>query len=118
MRIANDGMRHIVRKFSWERRWWRWLDVLLIAACIGAERGFTSSIWEDVTVKISKGKGSYGRKISEADFRSWLEVTIDIEGPQSADIVKTCYGDLILDKEFAGRIYLKGLRVPAHVPER
>ena len=93
-------------------------DAYARKAVTGAERGFTSSIWEDVTVKISKGKGSYGRKISEADFRSWLEVTIDIEGPQSADIVKTCYGDLILDKEFAGRIYLKGLRVPAHVPER
>jgi hypothetical protein len=46
-------------------------------------------------------------KISEADFRSWLDV-IDIGGPRSADLVQTDHGDLILDKIFSGRIYLKG----------
>lgn len=56
-------------------------------------------------------------KISEADFRSWLKVTIDIEGPQSADVVQTNHGDLILDKQFSGRIYLKGLRVPGLGPD-
>ena len=77
----------------------------------GGRRGLTSNIWQDVTVKISKGRGDHGMKISEADFRSWLDVAIDIEGPQSADIVQTDHGDLILDKQFSGRIYLKGLRV-------
>lgn len=57
-------------------------------------------------------------RISEADFRSWLDVEIDIEGPRSADLVQTDHRDLILDKHFSGRIYLKGLRVPGHGPER
>jgi hypothetical protein len=83
----------------------------------GPRRGLTSNIWEDVTVKISKGRGDRGRRISEADFCSWLDVAIDIEGPQSADIVQTDHGDLILDKQFSGRIYLKGLRVPGHGPD-
>lgn len=40
-------------------------------------------------------------KISEADFRSWPDVVIDIEGPRSADLVQTDHGDLILDKHFS-----------------
>jgi hypothetical protein len=75
-------------------------------------RDLTSKTWEDVTVKFSKGRGDNGRKISEADFRLWLDVAIDITGPHSADIVRTDHVDLILDKQFPGRIYLKGLRVP------
>jgi hypothetical protein len=83
----------------------------------GGQRGPMSNIWQDVTVKISKGRGDFGLKISEADFRSWLDVAIDIEGPQPEDIVQTDHGDLILDKRFSGRIYLKGLRVPSLGPD-
>jgi hypothetical protein len=86
-------------------------------AASGSRRGLTSNIWEDVTVKISKGRGDHGMKISEADFRSWLDVAIDIEGPQETGIVQTDHGDLILDKQFSGRIYLKGLRVPGLGPD-
>ena len=83
----------------------------------GSRKDLTSHIWEDVTVKISKGRGVNGMRISEADFRSWLNVAIDIESPQSADVVQTDHGDLILDKRFSGRIYLKGLRVPRLGPD-
>ena len=85
-------------------------------AASGGRRGLTSNIWEDVTVKVSKGRGASGMKISEADFRSWLDVAIDVNGPQSADIVHTDHGDLILDDRFYGRIYLKGIHVPGLGP--
>ena len=86
-------------------------------AASSGRRGLTSNMWEDVTVKISKGRGDCGMKILEADFRSWLDVAIDIVGPQSEDIVQTNYGDLVLDKHFSGQIYLKGLRIPGHGPD-
>ena len=77
-------------------------------------RGLTANIWEDVTVKIGKAKGEYGMKILEEDFRSWLKIAIDLNPPPSSDLVQTNQGDLILDKHFSGRIYLKGLRVAGH----
>jgi hypothetical protein len=85
-------------------------------AATNFRRGLTSNIWEDVTVKISKARGETGIKISEEDFRSWLKVAIDLDPPQSTDIVQTDHGDLILDKQFSGRIYLKGLRVAGPGP--
>lgn len=81
-------------------------------ASAGARQGLTSNIWEDVTVRISKARGEEGQKIYEENFLSWLGVTLDINGPNAADIVQTMHGDLILDQQFSGRIYLKGLLVP------
>ncbi|KAF2180943.1 hypothetical protein K469DRAFT_671927 [Zopfia rhizophila CBS 207.26] len=78
----------------------------------GARRGLTSNIWEDVIVRISKARGECGSKVTEADFRSWLDVTLDINRPPPSDFIETCYGDMILDARFSGQIYLKGLRVP------
>jgi len=83
----------------------------------GARKGLTANMWEDVTVKISKATGNYGKKISEEEFRSWLDVVLDINQPQSTDVVQTEHGDLILDEKFASRIYLKGLHIPGHGPD-
>ncbi|OAP54876.1 hypothetical protein AYL99_10576 [Fonsecaea erecta] len=78
------------------------------------KRALTSNIWEDVSVRIGKGKNSSGRPVSENDFRSWLTVSIDLNPPLPADIVQTPSGDLILDTRFAGHIYLKGLKIEGH----
>lgn len=83
-------------------------DAHAIKLSAGSPRDLRANIWEDVSVEISKGPG--GEKIDTKDFLSWISVTLDLKGP-SADnlIVKTNKGDLILEKAFAGRIYLKGL---------
>lgn len=78
----------------------------------GIPRGLIANIWEDVTVSLKKARGNYGQKISEADFRSWLGVTLDIDGPEGAGIVRSSAGDLILDQRYSGRTYLKGIWVP------
>ncbi|KAK0613267.1 hypothetical protein B0T14DRAFT_525935 [Immersiella caudata] len=63
----------------------------------------------DVLVRI---KGVDGRQMSADTFRSWAAVALDLKHPlRSEDMVRTASGDLILDPEFAGSVYLKGLRV-------
>lgn len=79
------------------------------------KRGLTSNIWEDVTVKVGKARGDGGVSVSEEEFRSWLEVTIDLDPPSLTDVIQTAAGDLILDARFGGHIYLKGLRIEGHV---
>ncbi|OAL39774.1 hypothetical protein AYO20_00686 [Fonsecaea nubica] len=76
------------------------------------QRGLTSYIWEDMTVKIGKSKYREGsQKVSEEDFRKWMDVSIDLDPPETTGIVRTTTGDLILDPRFRGRIYLRGLLV-------
>ncbi|KIW81369.1 hypothetical protein Z517_04394 [Fonsecaea pedrosoi CBS 271.37] len=76
------------------------------------QRGLTPYIWEDMTVKIGKSRDRGGsQKVSEEDFRKWMEVSIDLDTPESGGIVRTTTGDLILDPRFRGRIYLHGLLV-------
>ncbi|EXJ87166.1 hypothetical protein A1O3_04125 [Capronia epimyces CBS 606.96] len=77
-------------------------------------RGFTSNLWQDVRVRIGTAKGEEGRQISLPEFRAWLEVVLEIDSPNAAQIVQTGHGDLIVDERFSGRIYLKGLRVSGH----
>jgi hypothetical protein len=84
----------------------------------GARKGLTANIWEDVSVKITKGRGESGPAISEAEFESWLKVAIELDQPESKDIVETDHGDLILKEEFRGRIYLKGLLVSVESSDR
>ncbi|KIX97808.1 uncharacterized protein Z520_06586 [Fonsecaea multimorphosa CBS 102226] len=82
------------------------------------KRGLTSNIWEDVSVKIGKARGSsvftVSEAVSEAEFRSWLTVSIDLNPPSPDDVVQTPAGDLILDSRFAAHIYLKGLQIDGH----
>lgn len=66
----------------------------------------------DVCILIDRGRKG-GREVSEEDFRKWIKVTLDITRPNDPnDIVETPHGDLILDKNFAGKMYLKGLLLP------
>lgn len=74
----------------------------------GKPRDLKANSWEDVSVIIRKAPD--GKKIEREEFLSWIKVTLDINGPSQDNLmVKTDGGDLILDKDFAGRLYLKGL---------
>lgn len=73
----------------------------------GLPRQAIANIWEDVTVKIGKVYGRNGTFIDFSTFQSWLKVSLALERP--VKVFKTSYGDLIMDKEFSGRLYLKGL---------
>jgi hypothetical protein len=77
------------------------------AKLLQGSRGLEANAWEDVSVKIWKGKDGKGVEIDE--FLSWVSAVLDLEGPPSTDIVSTDKGQLILDKAFSGRLYLKGL---------
>lgn len=67
---------------------------------------------EDVCILIDRGRKG-GRVVAEGDFRKWIKVTLDIIRPTDPnDIVETPHGDLILNKNFAGKMYLKGLLLP------
>ncbi|KAH8745649.1 hypothetical protein F5882DRAFT_312650 [Hyaloscypha sp. PMI_1271] len=72
----------------------------------GATRELQSNIWEDVTVKIGLIQG-IGEKVKKEDFLSWITVSLDLDHPSKT--IETRHGCLILDEEFAGRIYLKSL---------
>ena len=60
---------------------------------------------EDVSFTI-KGDG-----LSEAEFNKRIAVTLDIKGPSPEDVIRTDYGDLILDPAFSGKLYVKELRL-------
>lgn len=67
---------------------------------------FAPRIWKDVSVMISS--------VQQEEFSWWLDVLLDIRRPVNlSDSDETAYGDLIIDPNFAGKVYLKGLRLPA-----
>jgi hypothetical protein len=72
----------------------------------GTARDLTANIWEDVTVKIGRIQGR-GLKVERADFLRWIKVSLDLDRPST--MIRTSHGSLILDDQFKGRIYLKGL---------
>jgi hypothetical protein len=62
-----------------------------------------SFLGRDVAVRISKARGNDGHKITESDFRRWVEVALDLKRPsQPEDMIQTKAGDLILNPGFAG----------------
>jgi hypothetical protein len=73
----------------------------------GQLRKLTGNIWEDVTVKIGRVYSPLGKKVDFDVFKDWIKIAFALDQP--LDIIRTKYGDLILDKEYSGRIYLKGL---------
>ncbi|KAJ9156285.1 C-5 cytosine methyltransferase [Pleurostoma richardsiae] len=75
----------------------------------------TPRVWQDVTVKISKGRN--GLKITEDSVRKWFKVSIDLVGPRPDSVIRADHGDLILDEAFASKIFLKGLRVDGQGPD-
>lgn len=72
----------------------------------GTPRELKGNIWEDVTVKIGVIQG-HGKKFDQADFLKWIKVSLDLDRPSK--VITTSHGCLILDDQFKGRIYLKGL---------
>jgi hypothetical protein len=85
-----------------------------IRRALKIDEKFKANPATDVCMIIEKPRGAQGKKISEEDFRNWIKVTLDLERPKDpSDIVETDDGDLILDKRFAGKMYLKGLLLPS-----
>jgi hypothetical protein len=73
----------------------------------GEERDLKGNIWEDVTVKIGKVYSSKGSAIEFNKFQNWMQVSFALRQPSR--LLKTANGDLVMDKDFGGRMYLKGL---------
>ena len=66
-----------------------------------------------MTVEIRALKESQKNAVLLAEFRRWLTVTLDIRGfSYPLDVLETEVRDLILDPDFHGRVYLKGMRLP------
>lgn len=74
----------------------------------GNARKLAANIWEDVSVFV--GNSPSERRVTIEEFRDWMKVTFDLNCPSA--IVHTLCGDLILDKAYAGHLYVKGIRVP------
>ncbi|KAF3798021.1 hypothetical protein GCG54_00003924 [Colletotrichum gloeosporioides] len=77
-----------------------------------ARKNLTSYVHRDVIVRISTSKGH--ESIKEQQFWDWSSVAIDLHCPSPEKIIRTEHGDLLIGPQFAGRIYLKGLRVSGH----
>lgn len=73
----------------------------------GQPRETKANIWEDVSVKIGKVYGKNGDPIDFSTFESWIKVSLALEKPTR--MFQSARADLIMDKNFAGRMYLKGL---------
>jgi hypothetical protein len=82
-------------------------------------RALKGRAWEDVSVIVGEprhcrsfaGAVQESPKIPLAHFESWTSRILDICLPNQ--IVRTEYGDLILDPSHAGKIYLHGLQLPS-----
>lgn len=61
--------------------------------------------------KTEYGYKTKGNKIHIDKFKTWLGVALEIKPPKS--MVKTKFGDLILDPEFRDKFYLQGLLLPS-----
>ena len=70
------------------------------------QRGLQSNVWEDVAVVINDKTGV----LVEDTFRDWLKISLDFHCPKSELLIRTSCGDLILDDNFAGKLYLRRLR--------
>ncbi|KAH8691838.1 hypothetical protein BGW36DRAFT_431085 [Talaromyces proteolyticus] len=76
----------------------------------GRQRGKPrkANIWEDVSISVGKVR-DHGEPVTMDVFREWMKITIDLNPPSA--LVRTPQGSLILDPEFAGRLYIRGIRV-------
>lgn len=81
-------------------------------------RGLHADPCRDVSITIGSGKTKVwtatgtkenSKLIPLDNFRTWVKATLDINPPQN--MIRTPYGALILDPEYAGAIYLMGLRL-------
>ena len=72
----------------------------------GSGRELKANTREYVTVKIGRIQGIRNR-VERADFLRRIKVPQDVDGPSK--IIHTHYGNLIIDDQFKGRIYVKSL---------
>ncbi|KAJ5742665.1 uncharacterized protein N7511_011236 [Penicillium nucicola] len=67
----------------------------------------------DITVLIGAGRAKQSPVVSPETFFKWLQVTLDIRGlSYPSSIVETPHGDLVLDLQFHGRLFLHGILLP------
>jgi hypothetical protein len=67
----------------------------------------------DITVVIGAGHSSQNPSVSSETFFEWLQVTLDIRGlSYPSSIVETPQGDLLLDSQFHGKLFLHGILLP------
>ncbi|KAJ6020067.1 hypothetical protein N7522_000142 [Penicillium canescens] len=67
----------------------------------------------DITVMIGAGRANQNRPVSSETFFWWLRVTLDIRGlSYPPSIVETPRGDLLLDSQFHGKLFLHGILLP------
>ncbi|PYI36403.1 hypothetical protein BP00DRAFT_472717 [Aspergillus indologenus CBS 114.80] len=67
----------------------------------------STNIWNNVCVTIEKGTKE--QRLSFADFRAWVDCTVDLH--PSSNRIRTAKGDLLLNPEYQDHIFLKGIRV-------
>ena len=73
-----------------------------------------SRIDRDVTVVIGARRHRKDQPVSLAMFKEWMEMTLDVRGPSyPSHIIETDDGDLILDRRFQGKVYVKGMILSA-----
>lgn len=73
-----------------------------------------SCIWRDVSIFIGPLCEPVGQGVLLEQFKKWLEVTFEICGysyPES--VIETNDGSLIMDPRYRGKVFLKGLLLPA-----
>ncbi|KAN0098386.1 hypothetical protein V8E51_014049 [Hyaloscypha variabilis] len=73
----------------------------------GHPRDLKGNICEDVTVKVGKVYSSKGSEIGFSMFKDWIKVSFALNRPKQ--VFKTANGDLVMDQDFSGKMYLKGL---------
>ena len=67
----------------------------------------------DVTIRIGAGNANQSRPVSPETFFRWLQVTLNIrELSYPSWIIETPQGDLILDSQFHGMLFLHGILLP------
>ena len=72
-----------------------------------------SQIDRDVTVVIGARHANPSQPVSSETFFGWLQVTPDIRGlTYPSSIIDTPNGDLLLDPQFQGKIFLHRLLLP------
>ena len=72
--------------------------------------GYVSRIGRDVMIRIGPVFGLKGSRVSQDTFIDWLKVSMSIRHFQSpSSLIETEQGDLLLDSEYANKIYRKGI---------
>ncbi|KAJ6086678.1 hypothetical protein N7467_005592 [Penicillium canescens] len=62
---------------------------------------------------IGAGRANQSRPVSSETFFGWLRVTLDIRGlSYPPSIVETLRGDLLLDSQFHGKLFLHRILLP------